>query len=523
VKDTRQVLTQIFSQVLNLEQIEPEQDFFAIGGTSLLSLRVVWEVRQVLGVQLPARILYQRPTILELTAYLSATEEVDPEEATEQSCPPVLLPQRRDTALPLSFQQEFVWAAERSGHSGAMNAIQGAMRLRGAIETGVLERCFTEIIRRHESLRTSFNILGGHPVQLVERAGSFQLEECDISAAPDVDLDARLDALMAKEQRRPFDLSRGPLLRACLVKVAELNHVLVITLHRIVCDHLSLELIVNSVRELYAALISNDRASEPSLPVQYADYAIWQRTWLRADVLQRRMGDWRRYLDENVGSASFAKGLRARSVKVSSGILPPALAAALRKRCQDESVTLFTLLLCGFLSFHSRWLGKRALGVGLPILGRANWQTHQLIGLFESKLTVGADLEAERSTAGVLKRLEGRVKDAYALSALSLEAIAYELQDPPILRQYFDSQFRWTDRSTTLPPGSSGLQWNCWPVAPVESPVDLSMTFGEISGEEVSDGALRFEVAYAEAASNGPHGADPIAALFDTLEALAGQ
>ncbi len=291
-----ELLAGIWGELLGVERVGIDDDFFDLGGHSLLATRVVSRVRQALGVELPLRALFEAPTVAALAAAVVAAR-ASHGSAEPESLPPPIVPVPRNGPLPLSFGQERLWFLDRlEPGSGAYN-IPAAVRLKGRFRTAVFDRSLAAIVRRHEALRTTFGMEQGRPVQVIAPAEP-------VAAAVDRPLGAAggpaagRGAAPRRGRRpvRPFDLARGPLLRGALLRLEPEEHVALVTLHHIVSDGWSIGVLLRELAALYGALAAGVEPALPELPIQYADYAAWQRDWLRGEALAGQLAWWRERL-----------------------------------------------------------------------------------------------------------------------------------------------------------------------------------------------------------------------------------
>ncbi|MFL5386940.1 MAG: amino acid adenylation domain-containing protein, partial [Longimicrobiaceae bacterium] len=285
-----EVLAGIWAEVLRLERVGVEENFFEAGGHSLLATRVVSRIRELFGVELPLRALFEGPTVAELAV------RVEEMRRAELPVLPPVVPVERDGALPLSFAQERVWFIDRLEPGSATYNIPAALRLTGALDERALERSLGEIVRRHEVLRTTFAEVDGSPVQVVAPFGGFALPVEELSGLGEADREAALGRRAGEEAARPFDLAAGPLFRAALLRLGAEDHVLLLSMHHIVSDGWSTGVLLRELSALYAAYREGRESPLSELAVQYADYAVWQREHLAGEVLDRQLAYWRERL-----------------------------------------------------------------------------------------------------------------------------------------------------------------------------------------------------------------------------------
>ncbi|HEX8351419.1 MAG TPA: amino acid adenylation domain-containing protein, partial [Pyrinomonadaceae bacterium] len=281
----------VYAQVLGVGGVTPDSDFFSLGGHSLLATQAAARLRSVLGVEVPLRLLFERPAVRELAEALRAARPSAAEVASPDAAGPVAGAaeglRTRGQGVPLSFAQQRLWFLDQLEPGASAYNLPAAVRLRGALDVGALERTLREVVRRHESLRTRFAARGGVPEQVAGEAADVRLEVSEARG------EAEAEAVLRREAGRPFDLGRGPLLRAALVRLTGEEHVLLLTMHHIVSDGWSMGVLVREVTALYAAYASGAEESPlGELPIQYADFAVWQREFLRGERLKAELAYW---------------------------------------------------------------------------------------------------------------------------------------------------------------------------------------------------------------------------------------
>jgi acyl carrier protein len=278
------LLASIWAGVLRVEGVGIEENFFALGGHSLLATQVMSRVREVFGVEVPLRSLFEQPTVAGLAGKIEAALRGDRGVAA-----PPLARVSREQALPLSFAQQRLWFLDQLEPGSAFYNLHNAVRLKSKLHVPRLEQTLTEIVRRHEVLRTTFQSTDGEVVQVIWPAQDFNIAIEDLSCLPDTEREAAVRQLVTEEGKAPFDLSNGPLLRVKLLRLATDEYVVLLTMHHIIGDGWSMGLLVNEIGSLYQAFTNDQPSPLPELPIQYADYAVWQRDWLEGEVLEEEL------------------------------------------------------------------------------------------------------------------------------------------------------------------------------------------------------------------------------------------
>ncbi|HEX5750369.1 MAG TPA: amino acid adenylation domain-containing protein, partial [Archangium sp.] len=345
------------------------------------------------------------------------------------------IPRRpRDTDLhPLSFAQQRLWLLDQLQPGSAFYNIPTAIRLSGALDVATLGRCFNELLRRHESLRTTLCLEQGQPVQVIAPQAELALETVDLRTLPAARHDAEVRRLALEEARKPFDLERGPLLRARLLNLAEQECVLLLTMHHVVSDGWSMGVLVREMGMLYAAFMQGGPSPLMELAVQYVDFAAWQREWLRGDVLSKQLDYWRKQL----AGASQVLELptdKPRPPRPSfqgatcSRPLPTALSESVKALAQKEGATPFMVLLAAFQLLLSRYSGQDDICVGSPIAGRNRGELEGLIGFFVNPLVLRARLSGVTSFRALLHQVRDTTLGAFEHQEVPFEKLVEELQ-----------------------------------------------------------------------------------------------
>jgi amino acid adenylation domain-containing protein len=334
--------------------------------------------------------------------------------------------------LPLSFAQERLWFVEQLGLVGATYNMPMALRLEGELNVSALERSLSELIRRHESLRTHFETVQGEPVQIVDAAAEIRLATIEVSGPAEQRAD-QVKALSLAEAQRPFDLSKGPLLRACLLKLEPREHILLLTMHHIVSDGWSLGILNRELSVLYRASSEAVPSSLPELSVQYPDYALWQRQWLQGEVLQEQLRYWRERLAGAPAELRLPTDRPRPAVETFKGALlkfelPETMRASLQELAQGEGATLFMVVLAAYQLLLSRWSGQQDIVVGSPVAGRTQAQTEGLIGFFINMLPLRTDLSGRPSFRELLARVKDGTLAAYSHQELPFDKLVTELR-----------------------------------------------------------------------------------------------
>ncbi|WP_247363921.1 non-ribosomal peptide synthetase [Ralstonia pseudosolanacearum] len=415
--EVEQTLVGIWQTLLGVERVGRHDDFFALGGHSLQAVRLVAQVRTQLGAELGLTELFAQPS---LSAVAQAIVR------GQGTALPAITVADRGEALPLSFAQQRLWfLAQMEGGSEAYHIPVG-LRLKGELDAPALLRALDRIVARHEALRTCFEVQEGQAVQRVASADvGLTLEWVDLST--EAASEHQLGLLAEAEARVPFDLEQGPLIRGRLVKLGEQEHVLLITMHHIVSDGWSQGVLARELGMLYEAYRSGGEDPLPALPIQYADYAVWQRRWLEGAELQRQGTYWEQALAGAPTLLSLPTD-RARpaqqdyaggSVEV---IFDETLSAGLRKLSQRHGTTLFMTVLAGWSALLSRLSGQEGVVVGSPVANRTRSEVESLIGFFVNTLALRVEVSGA-TVSELLGRVKAKVLEAQAHQDLPFEQV----------------------------------------------------------------------------------------------------
>jgi amino acid adenylation domain-containing protein len=480
-----ELLTSLWSELLRVEGAGINDDFFELGGHSLLATQLISRVRESFNVDLPLRSLFESPTVAGLTRRIETALR-----AGDGAQSPPLVPVSRAGRLPLSFAQQRLWFTHQLDPQSAAYNILIAVRLTGQLDQTALERTLEEIVRRHETLRTTFGTSEGRPVQIIApHAPETSLPVLDLSHLPEDERMAETDERAAAEARQPFDLNHGPLYRASLLRLDELDHVLLFTMHHIISDGWSMGVLVKEVAALYEAFKENRPSPLASLPIQYADFAVWQREWLRGEVLERELSYWKQQLGNAPQLLELPTDYPRPSVQTYHGaaeeiVLSPDLTRELKELSRREGVTLFMTLLAAWQVLLSRYTNQLDFVVGTDIANRNRRETESLIGFFINQLVIRADLSGEPTFAELLRRVRQTSLSAYAHQDVPFEKLVKALQPRREASRASLFQVKFTLQNAPLDALQlSGLQLSFLPMRRNVTHLDMFLSFGESAGQ----------------------------------------
>jgi amino acid adenylation domain-containing protein len=527
------LLAEIWSSVLGTASIGIHDNFFNLGGHSLIATQVVSQIRQSLAVELPLRTLFEAPTLAELTLVVLRHRllQLSPEELAalgSEACPPcdspacldeiVLLPvevrspleqhlldwqalkastdidpfeivrRNPDEPVRMSLAQQRLWIVDQLENLGATYNVPLALRLEGTLNREVLTNSFTEIIRRHEAVRTTFRSVDGMPLQIIHPAAPFTIPVVDLRAVPQAEKEAVVIQAVTEETHRLFSVATDLLIRAKLLHIEDDVHILVITLHHIVSDGWSSTVLLHELVALYNAFLNHQPSPLPELEVQYADFAIWQRQWLAESAQAKQLDYWKHQLAGIPPLLEFPSDrprppLCSYRGKTLAFYLSEDLTQRLNQLSKEAGATLFMTLLAGFAVLLGRYSGQEDVVIGSPIANRTSAKTEPLIGFFVNMLALRAQLHGNPSFLDLLSRVRQTSLDAYANQDISFEKVAEvlnlerNLSYHPIFQVLFVLQ--------NMPHESlqfQGLHSSSMPVDVQTSKFDLSLYMEESEG-----------------------------------------
>jgi amino acid adenylation domain-containing protein len=364
--------------------------------------------------------------------------------------PPQSIPRRTlSSPASASFAQQRLWFLDQLAPGTSVYNVPNTLRLSGALDVATLEQSLNEIVRRHEVLRTTFATVEGEPVQVIAEERNITIPVLDLTQLSDTEREVRAHRLANDETQQPFDLTQGPLVRASLIRLTEEDHIFLLTMHHIISDGWSLVLFFQELATLYEAFSRGEPSPLNPLPIQYADYAAWQRAWLQGEVLEKQLAYWRKQLGGILPVLELATDRPRPAVQTYDGarstlILSEQLTEDLTALSQREGVTLFMTLLAAFKALLYRYTGQEDIIVGSPIANRPQTETEELIGLFLNNLALRTDLSGDPSFREILARVRRTALEAYAHQDVPFEKLIEELNPErdlsrtPLFQVYFN-------------------------------------------------------------------------------------
>ena len=476
--DTETMLADLWKETLGLPRVSVFDDFFDLGGHSLLASQILARLRQQQGIEVSFRKIFEAPTIAKLAAVIDGQKDGDGAPAAPKAA--VGIPRLdNEGPAPLSLMQERIWLFdEMDPEQRVVHNLPAAWKLTGKLDAALLGKALARVVERHDMLRTVIRVEGGQPMQLVLPEMRIPLEEVDLRALPDAERQVRMDELFDEASRHSFDLAKGPLLRTILVRTRDDEHVFFSTRHNIVWDGWSFDVFLREMREIYAALTKGEEPSLPELPIRYADFAVWQRSHLATDEMQKQVAYWQKQLggdlpvlDMPTDKPRAGAGLAGANEMTHISRAEVDALAALGKQ---HGGTLYMVLLAAFKALLFRYTGQTDIVVGTPVRARTLAETENLIGLFVNALALRTRFDGRGSFLDLLGRVREITLDGFGHQEVPLEAIGGR---PPVLRAFFSLQ-----DARNRPPTFGDVAVQQVHVLPAAAGVD--MTFWMMEGKD---------------------------------------
>ncbi|ATB38937.1 non-ribosomal peptide synthetase [Cystobacter fuscus] len=418
-------LSEVWAEVLKVERVGIHDNFFDLGGHSLMATQVIARVRDRFQRELPLRSLFQYPTIADFTVQALGAQALGAESARE-----LLVPVPRGEKLELSFGQQRFWFLNELNPEDSSYNVHYALRLQGHVDVARLEKSLRAVMRRHESLRTSFFTVDGVPYQRIHEQVDFVVDLVDLQAVAEPEQEAR--HRIEHEAERTFDLSKLPLFRITLFRLAPDSHVLFLNMHHIICDGWSMGIFIQEVGECYAAFLEGRAPQLPPLPIQSYDHAAWQRRQVDGALFDRQLQYWREVLGKEVPYLELPLDFPRPRMQSHHGAKLPfslgrELSTAIQALCQREGVTLYMVLQAALATLLHRVARSRDITIGSPIAGRSRPELEGLIGCFINTFVLRVDLSERQTFRQLLAQVRKRTLEAYDNQDVSFERIVEEV------------------------------------------------------------------------------------------------
>ncbi len=436
-------LVRIWLKILNIETVGIYDNFFNLGGHSLLATQLMSRIRDELNVNIPLRCLFESPTIAGLA------EIIDSKSTNFPVTYPAIKVVDRDEELPLSFAQQRLWFLNQLIPNSPLYNIFTAVKLTGSLNVAALEKSLNRVVQRHEILRTSFITVKDKPIQNIIDNLILELPVVDLQSTTLTEQSQLLINILSAEQLQPFDLNNPPLLRVKLLRLSSTEHILLLTMHHIISDAWSMGVLVKEITSLYQACCNAKTNPLPPLPIQYADFAVWQKQWLQGEVLEHHLIYWKRQLlGGNLPALKLPIQRSQPATPTFKGAsynfeLSQDLSQQIQEFSRRENVTLFMILLAGLQTLLYRYSNQDDIVVGTDIANRTQSDTELLIGFFINLLVLRTDMRGNPSFRELLQRVREVTLEAYAHQDLPFEKLVEEfkikrnLQQTPLFQVLF--------------------------------------------------------------------------------------
>ncbi|WP_138506146.1 non-ribosomal peptide synthetase, partial [Nostoc sp. PA-18-2419] len=423
-----EILAQIWAQVLKVEQVGIHNNFFELGGHSLLATQLLSRIRNIFKLELPLHSLFAAATVAEFTQEIKKLQQQN----LKLSAPPIL-PRASDAQLPLSFAQQRLWFLDKLQPNSAFYNVPIALRLVGTLKVAALQQSLQEIIHRHEALRTNFITVDGQPTQVIQTQTNWTVSVVDLNHLPTSEQEDALQQLTKQQAIQSFNLATEPLVRATLIVLSQTEYALLMCMHHIVFDGWSVGVFLQELAALYNTHSQGQSLSLTPLPIQYADFAIWQRNWLQGDVLQTQLDYWQQQLASAPALLSLPTDRPRPALQTFAGAyqqfaLSVELTDKLVKLSQEQGCTLFMTLLAAYDTLLYRYTGQEDILVGSPIASRDRSEIEGLIGFFVNTLVMRSNLADNPTFSELLLRVREVALSAYAHQNLPFEMLVEALQ-----------------------------------------------------------------------------------------------
>ena len=481
---TEDLLSGLWANVLRVNRVGINDNFFELGGHSLSAIQLISRIRDAFSVELPLSELFERRTVAELAQSIDAQMR-----ASHELMAPPLLPAIREADLPLSFAQQRLWFLDQLVPENIAYNIVEALRLGGELNVAALEQSISEVMRRHEAVRTTFPDVGGNPIQAITPFSHLALPLVDLSSLSDEDRKAQVVRFASTESQRPFDLQSGPLLRVILLRLAADDHVLLFSVHHIASDEWSTSILTKEVTALYDAFSSGNASPLTDLAIQYGDFAVWQREWLSGDVLARQLDYWTSKLQGVPPLFALPTDYPRPKVQRNEGafdarLLSTELTLDLKSLAQQSKSTLFMTIMAAFQTLLYRYAQQATIVTGTTVANRTRREIEPLIGFFVNTLVLRSDFDDDPTFLTHLNRLRKHALEAYSHQDLPFEMLIDELKLPRDLSYHplFQVMFSW-EGATLDELALTGLELGTVNIENHTSQFDLTLRVGEVNGQ----------------------------------------
>lgn len=451
-----EVLAGMWADILGTERVSVERNLFELGAHSLLVTQIVSRIRKAFAVEPPLRAFFEYPTVAGMAGMIEKLKA----DAEGLSAPPLVRIPRTGN-YPLSFTQESMWFLDQTEQNLTAYNVPGAVHLEGVLNPVALEAGFNEVLRRHEILRTTYDIAEGKPVQTIHPPSRFALPLVDLTALRPEHRENEALKIGRENAQRTFDLLRGPVLRAFLMRLDRERHLLAVTTHHIAYDMWARELFIYELGALYQQYVKGLPSSLEEPEIQWVDYASWLRNWMKGEVLERQLSYWRKKLAGAPRFIDLPIDLPRPPVQSYKGTrlpldLPLEAVRGLRAIARKCGVTQFITVLAAFKTLLRRWTGDEHIVLGIPIANRNRLDEEKLMGFMANTLVFNTDLVGNPTFVELLERVRETSLGAYAHQDLPFELLVQDLQPerslhrPPIFQVSLNYMLRYSAPTVNL-------------------------------------------------------------------------
>ncbi|MEB3827148.1 amino acid adenylation domain-containing protein [Phormidium sp. CCY1219] len=473
---TEEILADLWAQVLNLNEVGIFDNFFMLGGDSIGATQLVSRVRDRFDIELSLHRLFESPTVAELSESIAR--------ANRQTLAPIQ-PLRRDGDLPLSFAEQRLWFLDRLQEGSVTYNEQEALHLSGSLQVEALQAALQEIVRRHESLRTNYQAVDGSPVRVISPQMDLKMTEVDLQHVPPEERLKEVQRLGDRDIRQPFDLANDPLVRVTLLQLAADDYVLLLTMHHIITDGWSRGVLCHELEALYGAYVLGNPSPLPPLPIQYADFASWQRQPTIADAIAPQLDYWKQQLAGVLPILELLTDYPRTTIQNSRGgkaffECGAQLTSRLKQLSQEAGVTLFMTLFAAFATLLYRYSSQEDIVVGTPIANRNRSEIEGLIGFFVNTLVLRTQFAGNPKFTDLLQQVRQTALDAYAHQDVPFEQLVEALQPERSLSHSPIFQVMFTLQNAPIAPLQlPGVSFKWMPMNTAKAKFDLFLSMEE--------------------------------------------
>ncbi|WP_353931426.1 non-ribosomal peptide synthase/polyketide synthase [Okeanomitos corallinicola TIOX110] len=474
---TEEILTLIWAEVLKIERVGITDNFFELGGHSLLATQIVSRIRSNFNIEIPLQSIFTAATLEEQAKLIQQTQT---QKAEINQTP--IKPRIEKTEIPLSFSQQRLWFLDKLEPNSSTYNIPAALKLEGKIDKLALEKSLKAIINRHESLRTNFREIAGKAEQIIHTDSDWKLSIIDLQNLSTEKAEKEIERLTKQQATQPFNLSNENLIRITLILLSDTENILSLCMHHIISDGWSMGVFIDELSALYNSYIQGKETELKPLPIQYADFAIWQRNWLQGEVLEQQINYWSKQLENAPTFLPLPTDRPRPAVQTFAGAyqeftISKELTEKLQKVSKEQGVTLFMTLLAAYNTLLYRYTGQTDILVGTPIANRNRKEIESLIGFFVNTLVLRTELSGNSKFSEILNKTRSTALSAYAHQDLPFEMlvealeIERDLSHSPLFQAVFALQ-----NAPISEIELTGLKTNLLPIETATAKFDLTLS-----------------------------------------------